>query len=250
MNFQRSSNPAFSDARMRNAVNTFIGEGTMTVKGTLTKVALLFLLVLVTGSIAWKLVMSGNSIAYPLAICGTIAALIFGFIACFKPEKSYIFGPLYALAEGLTLGAWSAIAELAFSGIVVMAVGSTLVVSGLVFAGYRFGFLKASATFKKVIIYATLGVAGFYLVSMLLNAFGMGVNLMNMGWFGVVIELIIVGIAALNLVLDFDMIEQYSEAGVPASMEWYCAYGLMVTLLWIYIEILKLLISIMARSRD
>jgi len=124
----------------------------------------------------------------------------------------------------------------------------TLAISGVVFVCYRFGILRASGTFVKVITFATLGIGAFYLLSLILSLFGVNMSLFNMGWAGIVIQLVIVGIAALNLVLDFHNIENGAAEGVPAQFEWYYAFGLMVTLVWIYIEVLKLLTMLARRD--
>ena len=128
--------------------------------------------------------------------------------------------------------------------------GQLAPVSGAVFLCYRFGILRASSTFVKVITFATIGIAGFYLLSFILSFFGVHMSLASMGWVGLAIQVVIVGIAALNLVLDFNNIENGAAEGVPAQYEWYFAFGLMVTLIWIYFEILRLLAILASRSRN
>jgi uncharacterized YccA/Bax inhibitor family protein len=138
----------------------------------------------------------------------------------------------------------------AYNGIVTSAILLTLAVSGVVFLCYRFGILRATNTFVKVITYATLGIAAFYLISLVVSLFGVNLSLANMGGFGIAIQLVIVGVAALNLVLDFHNVENGAANGVPAHFEWYYAFGLMVTLIWIYFEILRLLAILSGRSRN
>lgn len=248
--FDNSSNPAFSASRFEQAVHEFVGEGQMTVKGTCNKTLLLFALVLLSGTISWKLFGVGSSMLIPCLIGGGIGAFICALVSCLKQDKAYIFGPIYALCEGLLLGTVSAQYNAMFKGIVMQAVLITAIIAGLAFLGYRFGILKASSTFIKVITYATLGIGAFYLISFVANLFGAHITLFSLGWVGIVIQLVIVAVASLNLVLDFNTIERGVESGAPAQFEWYAAFGLMVTLVWIYLEILRLLIMILGRSRD
>lgn len=251
MNLTRSSNPAFSESRFAQAAREFAGEGqVMTVKGAAAKTLLLFALVLLTGTLTWKLVGADSPLITPCMIGGGIGAFICGLVCCFKQDMAYVFGPIYALCEGLLLGAVSAMYNSAFNGIVTQAIAITVIVSAVVFLCYRYGILKASGTFVKVITYATIGIGCFYLISMIANLFGANISLMGLGIVGIVIQLVIVGVAALNLVLDFDTIERGAESGAPAQFEWYAAFGLMVTLIWIYLEILRLLVMLMGSSRD
>jgi len=246
MNFDKTSNPAFSEGRLRNLTESFAGTGQMTIAGTATKTLLLFALLILTASITWKMTGVGSPALLPCIVIGGIGSLVLAIIACVKPEKAYIFGPLYALCEGLLVGTISAAFAQEFEGIVTSAVLLTLVVSGAVFLCYRFGILRASGTFVKVITFATIGIAGFYLLSFILSFFGVNLSVANLGWVGIAIQVLIVGIAALNLVLDFNNVENGVQNGVPAHFEWYFAFGLMVTLIWIYFEILRLL-AILAR---
>ncbi|MCQ2251516.1 MAG: Bax inhibitor-1/YccA family protein [Bacteroidales bacterium] len=250
MNFERTSNPAFSDSRFAQAVREFAGEGQMTVQGTATKTLLLFALVVLTATITWKLFGVESPALTPCMIGGGIGAFVCALVCCFKQDLAMIFGPIYALCEGLLLGAVSAMYNAAFHGIVLQAVLLTSLLAAVVFICYRFGILRASNTFVKVITYATIGIGVFYLVSFVANLFGANISLFGLGWVGVVIQLIIVGIASLNLVLDFNTIENGVESGAPAEFEWYAAFGLMVTLVWIYLEILRLLAMILGSKKD
>ncbi len=250
MNFEKTSNPVFSDSRLRDLASSFAGTGQMTVAGTATKTLLLFALVVLTGSITWKMFGAGSPALMPVMIVGGIGAFVLALVASFKPDKAYIFGPLYALCEGLLLGSISAMYANEFEGIVSMALLLTIAVSAVVFLCYRVGILRASGTFVKVITYATLGVGVFYLLSLLLGLFGVNLSPMRFGTIGLVIQIAIVGIAALNLVLDFNNVENGVADGVSAQYEWYFAFGLMVTIVWLYLEILRLLAIILSRSRD
>lgn len=250
MNFEKTSNPAFSESRFRDAIRDFAGTGQMSMKGTATKTLLLFALVVLSGTITWKLFGAGNSALTPCMIGGGIGSFVCALVCCFKQDKAHIFGPLYALCEGLLLGAVSAMYNAVSEGIVLSAVLLTVAVSAVVFFCYRMGILRASNTFVKVIVYATLGIGAFYLISFVLRLFGIHFSMESLGTLGYIIQIVIVAIAALNLVLDFNTIERGVESGAPAQFEWYAAFGLMVTLIWIYLEILRLLIMILGRSRD
>jgi len=249
MNFTRTSNPVFSEERLREISGALVGEGVMTVKGVATKSVLLLLLVFLTGSVTWKLAGTNSTWLMPLMIGGGIGALILGFVTCAKADKAHILAPIYALCEGLLLGALSAMYEAELAGIVSMAILSTFAVAGVVFLCYRFGILRASNTFIKVISYATLGIGAFYLISIVAGLFGANISVFGLGTIGIGIQLVIVAVAALNLVLDFNSIEEGVNSGAPAQMEWFGAFGLMVTLVWIYLEILRL-IALLSGRRD
>lgn len=250
MNLDRSSNPAFSSSRFAEAARSFAGTGQMTVKGVATKSLLLLALAFLTATITWKMVGVGSSAVVPLMIVGLIGSTVGVIFCCVKQEKAFIWAPIYALFEGLTLGALSAFFESMVPGIAAMAVFITLAVSGVVFACYHFGILQASNTFIKVITYATLGIGAFYILSMILSLFGLNFSVKNMGGPGIIIQIVIVVVAALNLVLDFKTIEDGVSQGAPAQFEWYAGFGLMVTLVWVYMEILRLLFILASSSRD
>jgi uncharacterized YccA/Bax inhibitor family protein len=184
----------------------------------------------------------------PLAYGGAIAGLILAVITSFKPAWAMITGSLYALAEGLFLGAISAIFEARFPGIALSAAGCTVgTLAGLLIA-YQSGLIRATENFKLGVFAATAGIAIFYLVSMVLGFFGIHIPYIHQsGPIGIAFSAFVVIIAALNLVLDFDFIERGVAGGAPKHMEWYAAFGLLVTLVWLYIEILRLLSKIMGR---
>jgi uncharacterized YccA/Bax inhibitor family protein len=161
--------------------------------------------------------------------------------------------PLYGLFEGLFIGAISAIMNAAFAekypGLIMQAVGLTFGVAISMFLLYNFRIIKATERFKSVIFTATLGIGIFYLLTMVLRLFGVNVSFMyDSSLLSIGISLFIVAIAALNLIMDFDMIEQGAERGAPKFMEWYGAFGLMVTLVWLYLEILRLLSKLGSRN--
>jgi uncharacterized YccA/Bax inhibitor family protein len=191
---------------------------------------------------------SGNPDAVmPWMIGGAIGGFIVALITVFKKTWSPITAPIYALLEGLFIGGISSIFEAKYPGIVIQAVGLTFgTLFGLLVA-YKTGFIKATENFKLGVVAATGGIALIYFVSFILGFFGVGVPFIHeSGLMGIGFSLFVVVIAALNLVLDFDFIEHGAEHGAPKYMEWYAAFGLMVTLVWLYIEILRLL----AKLRD
>jgi uncharacterized YccA/Bax inhibitor family protein len=174
-------------------------------------------------------------------------------VLVFKKQWGAILAPIYALAEGVFLGGISAYYNYAFEktapGIVTQAVGLTFGVVIAMFALYRFGIIKATQRFKSIVITATAGIAVFYLLAMGLRFFNVEMPLIHESTtMGIVFSFIVVGIAAMNLILDFDMIEQGAKQGAPKYMEWYGAFGLMVTIVWLYLEILRLLSKFAGRK--
>ena len=183
------------------------------------------------------------------ALGGAIGGFILAMVTVFKKTWSPVTAPLYALVEGFFLGAISAVFELKYPGIVFQAVVLTFGTLGALLAAYRSGLIRATENFKLGVVAATGGIALVYLVSMGLRLFGKDIPLIHeSGLVGIGFSLFVVEIAALNLVLDFDFIESGVEAGAPKYMEWYGAFGLMVTLVWLYIEFLRLLAKLQSRD--
>jgi len=236
----RSSNPTLNE-------NTFVGLGEsatrMTINGTVTRTLILLALVVLSALYTWDLVRAGDTqAALPWALGGGIGGLLFALITCFVKRAAPFTAPLYAICEGLFLGALSALMEARFPGIVLNAV---LLTGGTLFgllAAYRSGLIKVTENFKLGVVAATVGIMLVYLAGFILGLFGKSIPYIHeSGWIGIGFSLFVVVIAALNLVLDFDFIEQGEAAGAPKYMEWYAAFGLMVTLIWLYIEFLRLL---------
>jgi len=262
MSLFKSGNPTLSEKRFRDTVldDVVNVEGAMTVKGTLNKFGFLFLMTLGTAWYSWKEAMEGGN-AYPLVLTGIIGGLIVALVITFKKEWSPFLAPLYALLEGLFVGAISAYFEIAalskygsyssgYSGIVFQAIGLTFCVVAVMFLLYKFRVIRATEKFKSIIMVATLGLGLFYLVTWILSFFSIAPPsfLFQGTAFGIGFSVFVVALAALNLILDFDMIEQGAEMGAPKYMEWYSAFGLLVTIVWLYIEILRLLSKL--NSRD
>ena len=185
----------------------------------------------------------------PIAIGGAIFGFGFALATIFKKTWASVTAPLYALSQGLFLGAISAIFELQFPGIVIQAVGLTMGTLASLLVLYKTGIIKPTENFRLMIVSATMGIALLYIVSMVMNMFGSsGIGFIHSnGLFGIGFSLFVVAIAALNLVLDFDFIEQGSEQGAPKYMEWFGAFSLMVTLIWLYLEMLRLLAKLRSR---
>ncbi len=247
--FGRSGNPALSDA-------TFGKEGAaigkvMTLQGTVNKTGILLALLVICAFYTWNIFFqTGNPAAVmPLALGGAIGGLIFALITIFKKTWAGITAPIYAGLEGLFLGGISAIFEAQYPGIVIQATGLTLGTLASLLLLYKMGIIKPTENFRLMIVSATMGIGVLYLISFVMNMFGStGIGFIHSnGLFGIGFSLFVVAIAALNLVLDFDFIEQGAEQGAPKYMEWFGAFALMVTLIWLYLEMLRLLAKLRSR---
>ena len=239
--FMRTSNPALNEKAFKGQVA--IGDA-MTLQGTVNKTGLLLLCVVATAAWTWGLAHSNTPEAvYPWMAGGVIGGFVVALVTIFKKTWSPITAPMYALLEGLALGGISAIFEKMYPGVAIQAVGLTLGTLFVMLLAYKTGMIRATQGFKIGVIAATGGIAVFYLVEMALSFFfHIQVPAINgSNFWGIAFSLFVVIIAALNLVLDFDMIETGVNGGAPKYMEWYGAFGLMVTLIWLYLEILRLL---------
>jgi len=247
----RTGNPALNEKTFQS----FYGEAAdsanvMTIQGTAWKTLILLGLCAGTACFTWTRVMNGDmATAMPLVMGGAIGALVVGLMTAFMPKWAAITAPLYALAEGLLLGGISGMFEARFPGIALQAIAATFGTLFALLMAYQSGLIKATENFKLGVVAATGGIAILYLVSFVLSFFGMSIPFINQpSWLGIGFSAVVVVIAALNLVLDFDFIETAANRGAPKYLEWYGAYGLMVTLVWLYIEILRLLAKL--NSRD
>lgn len=242
----RTSNPTLTANTFQPA---YAAGQTMTIQGTVNKTAMLLLLVCIPAIWTWQKVMGDVQSAYGWVIGGAIAGLIASLVTIFKKEWSPVTAPIYAVCEGLFIGGISAVYEVRFNGIVLQAAMLTFGTLFGLLAAYRSGWIKATENFKLGVVAATGGIALLYLTSWVLGMFGVNMGFMrDSSMLSIGISAFIVVIAALNLVLDFDFIEQGSEVGAPKYMEWYAAFGLLVTLVWLYIEILRLLAKLSARK--
>jgi|TARA_B100001059_G_scaffold83033_1_gene81097 uncharacterized YccA/Bax inhibitor family protein len=247
--FGRSGNPALSDSTFRSEGRA-VGQ-TMTLQGTVNKTGILLGILVLTAVYTWNLFFqTGNPAAVmPIATGGAIGGFVLALITIFKKAWSPFTAPIYAALEGLFLGGISAIFEYQYPGIVIQATGLTLGTLASLLVLYKLGIIKPTENFRLMIVSATMGIAVLYLISMIMNMFGSsGVGFIHSnGLFGIGFSLFVVAIAALNLVLDFDFIEQGSEMGAPKYMEWFGAFSLMVTLIWLYLEMLRLLAKLRSR---
>lgn len=215
----------------------------MTVQGAVNKSAILLALLSVSATYTWQLATKdGGASASAWITGGAIGGLIFAVITCFKKEWAGVTAPIYALLEGLFVGGVSALFELRMPGVVIQAVLLTFGTLAALLGAYSFGLVRATDNFRRGIFAATGGIALLYLVSMLLGFFHIQIpGIFGSGPVGIIFSLVVVVIAALNLVIDFAVIEEGARASAPKYMEWYAAFGLMVTLVWLYLEILRLL---------
>ena len=247
----RTANPALNSKTFTELGYSVDRNNVMTIQGTVNKTGILLILVLISSSWVWNMFFdSGNPAAViPWTITGAIGGFVVALITVFKKTWSAITAPVYALLEGLFLGGISAFFEAKFPGIVMQAVGLTFGTLLCLLFAYKSGLIKATENFKLGVVAATGGIGMIYFVSIMLGFFGIQIPFIHeSGIIGIGFSLFVVVIAALNLVLDFDFIENGSEMGAPKYMEWYAAFGLMVTLIWLYIEILRLLSKLRSRN--
>jgi uncharacterized YccA/Bax inhibitor family protein len=242
----RTSNPA-----LREDVFTATrhdGGDTMTVQGTVNKTALLFVLALATAAATWVLGSSSPAGVTGWALGASLVGLVVAIATIVRPRWSPVTAPIYALVEGVVLGLVSMLFEARFEGIAIQAVALTFGVLGAMLLLYKTGVIKVTQRFRAGVLAATLAIFVVYMVALVLGLFGVQVPLLNdASPLGILVSLAIVVVAALNLVLDFDLIDRGARAGAPAYMEWYAAFGLLVTLVWLYLELLRLLAKLRER---
>jgi uncharacterized YccA/Bax inhibitor family protein len=231
-----NANPLFSD---KNLSVGYAGEQ-MTVQGTVNKTMMLTLLVMVVGYMSWQMIpaeLMGGAV-----VVSAIAGLVIGLIGMFNKKNAMIWGLLYAVAEGVFLGIISGMFNQVAGGIVVQAFLATMIVLFTMLLAYQRGWIQVTQRFKTVVFAATMAVFVFYLFSFVLSMFGSPVSILNdASPLSIGLSIVIIIIAAMNLAIDFQQIDSAVDAGAPKYMEWYCAFGLLVTLVWLYIEILRLL---------
>ncbi|MDR3296646.1 MAG: Bax inhibitor-1/YccA family protein [Prevotellaceae bacterium] len=271
MGIFNSSSPALNDSAFRTATHSaVVSESAMTVQGTIHKTLLLVLLAGLGAVYTWKIfaeavavfpsavsadaaTIATNDIAMgavmPYLIGGLVGGLIFSLIAIFSPRRSTWAAPLYAVCEGLCLGALSAMFNYQTEGIVLQAVGLTFAVLLVMLVLYRTGAIKVTNKLRSGIIIATGAIAVCYLATWIIGMFSAStVSFMHdASWLSIGISLFVVGVAAFNFLLDFDFINRGTQMGAPKYMEWYGAFGLMLTLVWLYIELLRLLSKVYRR---
>ena len=252
MNFNKTSNPTLGEG----ILNRFAFSATdrpMTVQGSINKTALLLALVIAGAAFTWSRVMTSveSGVAVGIRgwmIGGSVVAFILAIVISFRQNLAPVLSPIYAICEGLFIGAISAFFEVKYSGLVLRAVLLTFSVMFALLFLYKMRIVRATERFRTILITATAGIAIAYLITFIISLFGVNMSFMyGRGSLGLIVSIGVVAVAALNLVLDFDFIENGAESNLPAYFEWYGAFGLMVTLVWLYIEILRLLAIIAGR---
>jgi uncharacterized YccA/Bax inhibitor family protein len=252
-----SNNPFFKNKAFTNTsrVEDTVHEAkvidynqTMSVSGTINKSFLMLILLVASAAITWTMSFNGQN-PMIIAIGGAIVGFVLVLIATFKPQYSTFLAPGYAIFEGLFIGGISSIFEVMYPGIVIQAVSCTFVTFMVCFGLYKYEIVKVTEKFRSVVIAATLAIATYYLISWLLSMFT-SFQRVDQGnsWISIGISVFVIVIAALNLFLDFDQIEKGVQQKMPKYMEWYSAMGLMITLVWLYIEFLRLLSKISSRD--
>jgi len=260
MSMLRTSNPALNEKAFKG-FDLVEDSTTMTLSGTVNKTAMLLLLLVLGAGWTWHLTFAAAAQAAkgmlpiapvaPWLIGGLIVGLICSLCIYFRPQWAPVAAPIHAIAEGLFLGVISALLEMRFELIVVQAVGLTISVLAALLMAYKSGLIRATENFKLGVCAATGAIGLVYLVGFILSFFGVRIPYIHeAGLIGICFSLFVVVIASLNLVLDFDFIEEGVNRGAPKYMEWYGAFGLLVTLVWLYIEVLRLLMKLRAASED
>jgi len=237
-----TSNPVL--ARATFATEAAAGPAPMTLGGTIAKTLVLLGILIVTATFSW--LQAGAGLAQPdklgtLFLVGIVGGFGVALYTVFRPQHAPVTAPIYAALEGLLLGSLSAILDLRYRGLPVQAVVLTVATLGVMLEAYRFGVIRATERFKTVVVSCTFAVAAFYVIALVMAMFGFYIPFLHEGGpIGIGFSLLVTGLAAFNLILDFDLIEQ-GVGRAPAYMEWYAAFGLVVTLVWLYLEILRLL---------
>ncbi len=258
----RTANPALNDRiLLSHRGEAATGSQTMTINGTVGKTSILLVLLLFSAALVWRkgLPLLDGQVTPQMADAamremgpwifgGLIGGLIAALVTAFKTNWAPVSAPIYALLEGLFIGGISIIAEASFPGIVLQAVGLTFGVLICLLVAYRAGIIKVTEKFRAGVMAATGAVFLVYMATFILGFFGVGIPYIHgAGPVGIGFSVIVVVIASMNLVLDFDLIESASNQGMPKYMEWYGGFALMVTLVWLYLEILRLLMKLNSR---
>jgi uncharacterized YccA/Bax inhibitor family protein len=246
-----TSNPAMNESVYQRAGRAFESTAVMTLEGTVLKTTSLLFILMVAAVYTWSQAMAGSPATYGLLIGGMVGGGITAFVTIFFPKASPISAPIYAALEGLVLGAISAAFEARYHGLVIQAVGLSIGVLAIMLFLYGTGLIRVTQKFAIGVVAATGAVALVYVVDIVASLFGSHLPYIHeSGWVGIGFSLAVVVIAALNLVLDFDFIERGVQMQAPKYMEWYGGFSLLVTLVWMYLEILRLLAKLQGGSRN
>jgi len=237
-----TSNPFLARADFGSASE--VAAAPMTVSGTISKTLVLLGILTVSATFAW--LQTGAGLAEPdklgtLFLVGIVGGFAVALYTVFRPQHAPVTAPIYAALEGLLLGALSAILNLKYRGLPVQAVVLTVATLTVMLVAYRLGVIRATERVKTVVVSCTFAIAAFYAIALVMAMFGLYIPFLHEGGpIGIGFSLFVTGLAAFNLILDFDLIEQ-GAGRAPAYMEWYAAFGLVVTLVWLYLEMLRLL---------
>jgi uncharacterized YccA/Bax inhibitor family protein len=246
-----TANPAMNEAVYQRAGRAFAASSVMTLQGTVLKTGFLLLILLAVAGYTWSQAMSGSPLTYTLLMVGSIGGFLTALLTIFVPKASPFTSPVYAALEGLVLGAISAVFEARYPGIAIKAVGLSIGVLAMMLFVYGTGIIRVTEKFKIGIVAATGAICLVYVVDMVASFFGTHLPYIHeSGYVGIGFSLAVVVIAALNLVLDFDFIERGVTMQAPKYMEWYGGFSLLVTLVWMYLEILRLLSKVQGGSRN
>ncbi|RNI28581.1 Bax inhibitor-1/YccA family protein [Rufibacter latericius] len=249
MSLFSSNNPALKEeAFLQSATPQTLDGPTMTLNGTMAKSALLLGIVLVFAVFSWDL-FALMGVPLPFLVSIPLVGVGLAFLLVFKKEWAAYIAPLYCALQGLFLGGISGILETKFPGIATQAMLLTFTVFGGMLLLYSTRVIRATERFKSIVMTATFGIFCYYMLGFILQFFGVEMALIHSsGTAGIIFSVLVVIIAAMNLIMDFDTIEQGVAYGAPKNMEWYAAFGLAVTLIWLYIEILRLLSKLNSRN--
>jgi uncharacterized YccA/Bax inhibitor family protein len=265
---ERSGNPALRDSVFDNYVTDSNTAGRMTINGTGLKTAILLVVMGVTFGYSWHLCTQGYAEAFQadetgtvptriqippnvitMAMVGLFGGFVLAMIISFNPRLAQYLSAIYAALQGLALGAISAGAEARYPGIAFQAIVGTLGVFSCMLTLYTAGILRASPALVRGVVAATFGIFVLYAINMIMGFFGSYISVLYSNTpVAIGLQLLIVGVAALNLTLDFGTVEVQAKHGAPKYMEWYCAFALMVTIVWLYMEILRLLMKLRSRN--
>lgn len=238
----RSSNPLLSEKAFKKA-QVMHGQGVMTIDGVVNKSLVLLFLLCAAFIVVWTRAFAGdNDFVLSATLIGVFGGLVACLVASFVPTSTPIVAPIYAVLEGLAIGGISSFMERRYPGIVTQAVTVTFSVFFVLLLGYRTRVFRVTAGFRKGVIAMTLGLLLIYLVNFGMSFFGTSLPFVTGGgWMGIGFSLLAAGLASMSLLLDFDFIESQADQGAPKFMEWYAAFGMLVTLIWLYMEVLRLL---------
>ena len=247
MKLGRTSNPFITDKRMQGFAQADTSEGVMTSEGALTKTGILLLLALLSAAWVWKNAFAGANVM-PYVVVGGIAGLIVAIFTMFKPQYVAFTAPVYAVLEGLVLGGVSAMYASMLDGVVMKAAMLTFAILFMMLFVYRTGMIKVTDKLKSFLTISMGGIFVFYMLSWVLSFFGIPMmSIFSGGIIGIGISLFIVVVASLTLLWDFDTIDKMAASRAPKYMEWYGAFTLMITIVWLYLEILRL-VSMLSRD--